>query len=96
MKIESTHGYVLPYIFSGDERSTGQTCRHGRILPRRFWIASVLIFSKLEPPLDGEPLTKPATKPVLKAPETRPTPGPAGQQQQRAAAKKRQAAVAQP
>lgn len=28
--------------------------------------------SKLEPPLDGEPLTKPATKPVLKAPEMPP------------------------
>jgi len=29
---------------------------------------------KLEPPLDGEPLTKPATKPVLKAPESPPAP----------------------
>ncbi|MGB9688679.1 alkaline phosphatase family protein [Thermogutta sp.] len=28
--------------------------------------------SKLQPPLDGEPLTQPATKPVLKAPETPP------------------------
>lgn len=27
---------------------------------------------KLQPPLDGEPLTQPATKPVLKAPETPP------------------------
>ena len=56
--------------------------------------------SKLEPPLDGEPLTKPATKPVLKAPETKPTPvAPQQQQQQekqRAAAKKRQAAAAAP
>ena len=54
--------------------------------------------SKLEPPLDGEPLTKPATKPVLKAPETKPTPvAPQKQQeQQRAAAKKRQAAAAAP
>ena len=54
--------------------------------------------SKLEPPLDGEPLTKPATKPVLKAPETKPTPGaPQKQQeQQRAAAKKRQVAAAAP
>ncbi|MCS7237755.1 MAG: alkaline phosphatase family protein [Thermoguttaceae bacterium] len=30
--------------------------------------------SKIEPPLDGEPLTKPATKPVLKAPEKPPAP----------------------
>ncbi len=54
--------------------------------------------SKLEPPLDGEPLTKPPTKPVLKAPETKPTPGaPQKQQeQQRAAAKNRQAAAAAP
>lgn len=31
-----------------------------------------LDLTKLQPPLDGEPLTRPATKPVLKAPETPP------------------------
>jgi len=54
--------------------------------------------SKLEPPLDGEPLTKPATKPVLKAPETKPAPAAPQRQQerQRAAAKKREAATVAP
>jgi len=31
-----------------------------------------LDLSRFQPPLDGEPLTQPATKPVLKAPETPP------------------------
>jgi hypothetical protein len=44
--------------------------------------------SKLEPPLDGEPLTKPATKPVLKAPETKPAPA-APQRQREATAGRR-------
>ncbi|HUT95381.1 MAG TPA: alkaline phosphatase family protein [Thermoguttaceae bacterium] len=45
--------------------------------------------SKNEPALDGEPLTEPATKPVLKAPEEKPgQKAPARKRKQRAAAKK--------
>jgi hypothetical protein len=94
----TSHGYA-PYVFLATNdplvKRAGMRQDIAPTILDRFGVD----LSKLEPPLDGEPLTKPATKPVLKAPETRPTPGPAGQQQQqqqRAAAKKRQAAVAQP
>ena len=48
-----------------------------------------LDLSKTEPALDGEPLTEPATKPVLKAPEEKPgQKAPVRKRKQRAAAKK--------
>ena len=49
-----------------------------------------LDLSKLSPSLDGEPLTQPATKPVLKAPETKPAKAkvPGAKKQARAGKKK--------
>lgn len=88
----TTHRYA-PYVFLGTNdplvKRGGMRQDIAPTILDRFG----LDLSKLEPPLDGEPLTKPATKPVLKAPETPPIQQPAqGQQrqQERAAAKKRQ------
>jgi hypothetical protein len=94
---KTSHSYA-PYVFlaTNDPLVKRAGMRHD-IAPTildRFGID----LSKLEPPLDGEPLTKPATKPVLKAPETKPAPVAPQQQRerQRAAAKKREAATVAP
>jgi hypothetical protein len=94
---KTSHSYA-PYVFlaTNDPLVKRAGMRHD-IAPTildRFGID----LSKLEPPLDGEPLTKPATKPVLKAPETKPAPAAPQRQQerQRAAAKKREAATVAP
>ncbi len=96
---KTSHSYA-PYVFLATNdplvKRAGMRQDIAPTILDRFGID----LSKLEPPLDGEPLTKPATKPVLKAPETKPTPAAPQQQQQqekqRAAAKKRQAAAAAP
>lgn len=65
------HSYA-PYVFLGTNDPLVQ--REGM----RQDIAPTILarfgvdLSKLQPPLDGEPLTQPATKPVRRAPETKP------------------------
>jgi hypothetical protein len=94
---KTSHSYA-PYVFlaTNDPLVKRAGMRHD-IAPTildRFGVD----LSKLQPPLDGEPLTKPGTKPVLKAPETKPAPVAPQQQRerQRAAAKKREAATVAP
>jgi hypothetical protein len=94
---KTTHSYA-PYVFLATNdplvKRAGMRQDIAPTILDRFGID----LSKLEPPLDGEPLTKPATKPVLKAPETKPAPAAPQRQQerQRAAAKKREAATVAP
>jgi len=62
------HGYA-PYVFLGtNDPKVKRSGMRQDITPTildRFGVD----LSRLQPPLDGEPLTKPATKPVLTAPE---------------------------
>ena len=94
---KTSHSYA-PYVFLATNdplvKRAGMRQDIAPTILDRFGID----LSKLEPPLDGEPLTKPATKPVLKAPETKPAPAAPQRQQerQRAAAKKREAATVAP
>jgi len=69
---EKGHSYA-PYIFLATNdplvKRAGMRQDIAPTILDRFGID----LGKLEPPLDGEPLTKPATKPVLKAPENPPS-----------------------
>ncbi|MCS7306617.1 MAG: alkaline phosphatase family protein [Thermoguttaceae bacterium] len=68
---KTSHSYA-PYIFLATNdplvKRDGMRQDIAPTILARFGVD----LSKLEPPLDGEPLTQPATKPVLKAPETKP------------------------
>jgi arylsulfatase A-like enzyme len=68
---KTSHSYA-PYIFLATNdplvKRDGMRQDIAPTILARFGVD----LSKLQPPLDGEPLTQPATKPVLKAPETKP------------------------
>ncbi|MGQ9760768.1 MAG: alkaline phosphatase family protein [Thermogutta sp.] len=65
------HSYA-PYVTLGtNDPLVKRDGMRQDIAPTILWRFG-LDLSKLQPPLDGEPLTQPATKPVLKAPETPP------------------------
>ena len=68
---KTSHAYA-PYIFLGTNdplvRRDGMRQDIAPTILARFGVD----LSGLQPPLDGEPLTQPATKPVQKAPETKP------------------------
>lgn len=68
---KTSHGYA-PYVFLATNdplvKRDGMRQDITPTILARFGVD----LSKLQPPLDGEPLTQPATKPVLKAPETKP------------------------
>jgi predicted AlkP superfamily pyrophosphatase or phosphodiesterase len=82
------HHYA-PYIFLGTNdpqvKRSGMRQDIAPTILERFGVD----LSRLQPPLDGEPLTKPATKPVLTAPEKA---TPAGTPAKPKAAAKRKAA----
>ena len=83
------HSYA-PYVFLGSNdpqvKRTGMRQDVAPTILGRFG----LDLSKLEPSLDGEPLTQPATKPVLTAPEKKagPKKAPGPKKKPRAAGKK--------
>ncbi len=85
------HSYA-PYVFLGtNDPKVGRAGMRQDVAPTilaRFG----LDLAKIEPKLDGEPLTEPATKPVLKAPEEKPQKVRAPAQKKRSKAAKKKAA----
>lgn len=68
---KSRHTYA-PYVFLGTNDPLVQRDGMRQDIAPTILARFGVDLSKLQPPLDGEPLTQPATKPVQKAPETKP------------------------
>jgi hypothetical protein len=67
---KSGHGYA-PFVFLGTNDPKVKRAGMRQDVAPTILARFGLDLKKLDPPLDGEPLTEPATKPVLKAPEKR-------------------------
>lgn len=67
------HSYA-PFVFLGTNDPRVQRDGMRQDVAPTILARFGLDLSKFQPPLDGEPLTQPATKPVLKAPEKKPAP----------------------
>ncbi len=67
----TSHGYA-PFVFLATNNPMVQRAGMRQDITPTILDRFGVDLSKFQPPLDGEPLTKPATKPVLKAPEKKP------------------------
>jgi hypothetical protein len=65
------HGYA-PFVFLGTNDPQVQRAGMRQDVTPTVLARFGLDLTRFEPKLDGEPLTRPATRPVLKAPETKP------------------------
>ncbi len=87
------HSYA-PYVFLGTNDPKVSRAGMRQDVAPTILARFGLDLGKLEPALDGEPLTEPATKPVLKAPEKKdPKKAPAAKKKQERAGKKKKKAA---